>query len=79
MASVRVCDSCQAPITETNPVITKLFLTPVRPGSAKADHGAYTAHADIGECCKERILGGGIKWQKRKPRRVKANGRKLRP
>lgn len=77
MASTRTCDSCQAVITDANPIVIKLFLTPVKPGQARANHGEYNAHADIGKCCAEKTLG--IKWQKRKTRKVKSNGRKLRP
>jgi hypothetical protein len=78
MASVRLCDSCKKEITEANPVVTKLFLTPVKPGTARAGHGDYSAHADVGQCCAKKMLEM-VKWQKRVSGKAKSNGRKLRP
>jgi hypothetical protein len=70
------CDHCGKVTNEDNPVIAKLFLTPVLEGRSRADHSGYTGHMTIGLCCKEKILP--MNWKKRQTRTEYHNGRKLR-
>jgi hypothetical protein len=43
------CDVCRKP---TNKIVAKLLLTP----SPSVKHSNYTHHADVGECCKDRVI-----------------------
>lgn len=55
------CDLCGKP---TERIVAKLYLSN-RTGQ-KNDHANYTAHADVGICCIEKVVKNGIKWQTRK-------------
>lgn len=48
------CDVCKKP---TKRIVGKLHFIPVN-GLARSAHSNYTHHADVGECCKDRLLGG---------------------
>ena len=48
-----MCDVCNKPST----IAAKLFYTPMNhDGPKKSPHQHYQKHADIGECCADRIL-----------------------
>lgn len=72
MASVKVCDNCAKPITPTNRLVAKLYLTPVVEGRTRSQHSNYTGHMDVGACCADKIVRG-LRWQRRKtkPRKAK--------
>lgn len=74
---VRTCDWCYTLIDEDNPIIAKLFLSPVVRGRTRTDHGSYSASMDIGQCCSEKVIKGHH-WSKRQVRKDYNNGRKLR-
>lgn len=59
MASTKTCDVCGRPAK----FVKKLFLAKY---GGRNDHSNYTHHADVGECCIERI--DQIRWQKRQKR-----------
>jgi len=48
------CDICRKP---TDHIVGKLHFIPVN-GLSRSAHSNYTHHADVGECCKERLLSG---------------------
>jgi hypothetical protein len=48
------CDVCKKP---TERIVGKLHFIPVN-GLSRSAHSNYTHHADVGECCKERLLHG---------------------
>lgn len=65
MASSRTCDVCGQ---KTDNVVAKLLLLPVK-DSEKWNRRDYTAHADVGACCGEKILKGElVTWNKRQKR-----------
>ena len=47
------CDVCKRPCEQ---VVAKLNYVPVINGISTAVHSNYSYHADVGECCGERIL-----------------------
>lgn len=49
------CDICKKP---TEQIVGKLFFGPVIRGTSRAVHSSYTHHADVGACCKDRLLKG---------------------
>lgn len=55
------CDVCRQPCQR---VAAKLFLAPIKEGETRKTHSSYTGHADVGECCAEKIVKQ-MKWQKR--------------
>lgn len=65
MASLVQCDYC-GQLTEK--IVIKLFMTPLE-GGARWKAGSYSAHADIGVCCVEKI-GKDVAWRQRKVRSV---------
>lgn len=71
MARVATCDMCGKTTDEDNPVVTKLYLSPVNGFKAKDQHSSYSAHMDVGKCCLVKVNALG-KWQKRKTRAKKA-------
>lgn len=48
------CDICKQ---ETTRIIGKLHFIPIN-GLSRSAHSNYTHHADVGECCKNRLLKG---------------------
>jgi len=54
------CDVCGKVTTR---IIGKLHFIPVN-GLIRSAHSNYTHHADVGECCKERLLDG-FRFRKR--------------
>ena len=76
--TVVTCDWCGTEIdAEANPIIAKLFLSPVVRGKSRTDHGSYSASMDIGQCCSFAVLKGK-KWRKRQSRKEYQDGRRLR-
>lgn len=71
MAKATTCDVCGKVTDEENPVLTKLYLSPVNGFKAKDQHSNYSAHMDVGKCCLVKVKGLG-KWQKRKTRQKKS-------
>lgn len=71
------CDGCGKSITAENPIIAKLYFSPVLKTRARTDHGSYSRHADIGLCCSAKIVKG-IDWRMRQTREDYHNGRRLR-
>lgn len=49
------CDVCKQPCKK---IVGKLFFTPLVPGVVGGVHSNYSHHADVGECCKNRLLKG---------------------
>lgn len=49
------CDICHKP---TEAIVAKLHFIPRMPGASRSIHSNYTHHADVGLCCKERLLRG---------------------
>lgn len=78
MATRRTCDHCNRDITDKNPVITKLFMAPIKAGQTRNTHSDYSAHMDIGQCCTLWLRQLG-QWQRRKTRKENSNGKRLRP
>ena len=72
MSAHRTCDSCGKTITEENPIVTKLFMVPVKQG-VTAKHSSYTHHMDVGQCCFNKVHDLG--WQKRKSRAAAKHSR----
>lgn len=54
------CDVCGK---ECDEIVGKLYFSPVRRGQTY-HHSKYTHHADVGNCCQARLLGG-FKWAER--------------
>lgn len=52
MARNFTCDLCKRP---TPRIVKKLLLTPM-PRHGMSMHSNYTHHADVGECCADRLL-----------------------
>jgi len=48
------CDICKKP---TRRIVAKLHYIPMN-GLSRSAHSNYTHRADVGECCKERLLTG---------------------
>jgi hypothetical protein len=69
-----ICDACGE---ETDEIVSKLFLAPVIRGKTRTNHGNYTAHADVGVCCVEKLTTM-VTWQKRLSREEYQRGRRLR-
>lgn len=46
------CDVCRKATTQ---IVAKLFYTPTE-GEKPGIHSNYTFHADVGVCCKDRIV-----------------------
>jgi hypothetical protein len=76
MAATRVCDSCRTEIADDNPVVFKLYLTPVLPGKLSQHHGHYTASMEIGRCCADKFLK--LHWTKRRTQEDYHRDRRLR-
>ena len=49
----KICDICKKP---TKQIVGKLHFIPAIPGVSAVVHSNYTHHADVGECCKNRLL-----------------------
>jgi hypothetical protein len=49
------CDICKKP---TDRIVGKLHFVPMIPGVSRGVHSNYSHHADVGECCKDRLLKG---------------------
>lgn len=65
MAKTTTCDICG---NKTDRIVMKLFMTPIKNGvKGQHVHSAYTGHADVGECCGEKMVRQ-VKWQPRKTR-----------
>lgn len=60
MAHLQVCDYCNKP---TNKIAVKLFKTPA---NGRRAHHRYSHHADIGECCINKV--NLINWSPRQKR-----------
>lgn len=54
MAREVKCDICRKP---TEKIVGKLFFAPIVQG-ARTFHSKYSHHADVGICCKDRLLRG---------------------
>jgi hypothetical protein len=54
MAVRKVCDICKQ---DTKKIVGKLQFIPTDRAKART-HSNYTHHADVGECCSERVLKG---------------------
>jgi hypothetical protein len=50
-----LCDVCRKP---TKRIVGKLNFIPMIPGVSRSAHSNYSHHADVGECCKSKILNG---------------------
>lgn len=55
MARELRCDICKRP---TQRVVAKLYFTPTIPGVQNGVHSNYSHHADVGICCKDKLLRG---------------------
>lgn len=49
------CDVCKKPCKK---IVGKLHFIPMISGVSRGVHSNYTHHADVGECCKDRLLKG---------------------
>jgi hypothetical protein len=49
------CDICRKP---TRKIVGKLHFIPMIAGVSRGVHSNYTHHADVGECCKDRLFKG---------------------
>lgn len=78
MAHRLTCDMCGTEITRANPVVAKLFITPVLPGKTVSHHSEYTGSQDVGKCCFSAALKIGT-WQRRRSRTDSHNRKRLRP
>lgn len=85
MAAARTCDGpgpdgrgCGRNLDSENPLVLKLYLTPILPNKKRQDHGAYSAHADIGSCCSAKVIKGGMSWTQRKSPKEKGLASRLR-
>lgn len=56
-----VCDVCGKPTKE---IVGKLTFIPVIPGITRSAHSNYSHHADVGSCCKDKLMKG-IRFRKR--------------
>lgn len=70
------CDNCGSSITEKNPVIAKLFMSPILKSRSRADHGSYSRHCDIGQCCLTWL--NSIHWTPRLSREAYQDSRRTR-
>lgn len=52
---VKTCDICRKP---TKKIAAKLNLIPMIPGVSRGVHSNYTHHADVGECCFNKLMKG---------------------
>lgn len=59
--SVKRCDICGK---ETEVILGKIQFIPSIPGVNKLAHSNYTHHADVGECCKDKLFKA-FKFQRR--------------
>jgi hypothetical protein len=50
-----VCDVCQKP---TDQIVGKLTFVPMIPGVSRSAHSNYSHSADVGSCCREKLLRG---------------------
>lgn len=55
------CDICGK---ATDQIVGKLTFIPMIPGVSRSAHSNYSHHADVGSCCREKILNG-IHFRKR--------------
>lgn len=77
MATRRECDLCERRISEDNPIVAKLFFSPVKTeGNGGGNSNDYTLHADVGQCCATKV--NQWKWQKRETRKQSPKRRRLR-
>lgn len=53
--TTKICDICKK---ETEQIAGKLFFTPVTNGRSSVDHTNYSHHADVGVCCRDKLLRG---------------------
>jgi len=77
MSAHRQCDVCKRKITEENPIVSKLYLAPVKPGEVRSTHSMYTASMDVGLCCVNKAKDFGT-WVPRKSRKAYNEQRRLR-
>lgn len=61
-ATTLTCDVCKRP---TENIVGKLMFVPLIPGVSRAAHSNYSHSADVGECCKSKVLNG-IGFRKRR-------------
>lgn len=66
------CDICGKPTTR---IIGKLHFIPIN-GLSRSAHSNYTHHADVGECCKDRLLHG-FRFRKRMTKEQYQEARKI--
>lgn len=59
--TVRVCDICRQ---ECERIVGKINFTPLIAGASTANHNNYSHHADVGDCCRDRLLTA-FHWRKR--------------
>jgi hypothetical protein len=57
----KYCDVCGKP---TKQIVGKLTFIPMIPGVSRSAHSNYSHHADVGSCCREKVLDG-IRFRKR--------------
>ena len=51
--TTKTCDICRRPCKE---IKAKLNFIPLVEGKKNRAHSAYSHHADVGECCSDRLL-----------------------
>ncbi len=71
MATTKTCDVCGRP---TKVIAGKLLFVPTTGSTKERTHSHYTHHADVGDCCKDRILKLG--FRKRMTRKEYMESRK---
>ena len=47
------CDVCKKP---TKNIVGKLMFVPLIPGASRTSHSNYSHSADVGECCRHKVL-----------------------
>jgi hypothetical protein len=55
------CDICGKP---TEQIVGKLTFVPMIPGVSRSAHSNYSHSADVGSCCREKLLKG-IRFRQR--------------
>ena len=61
-ATTLTCDVCGK---TTNSIVGKLMFVPMIPGISRSAHSNYSHSADVGECCRAKILNG-ISFRRRR-------------
>ena len=61
-ATTLTCDVCGK---TTKTIVGKLMFVPMIPGISRSAHSNYSHSADVGECCRAKVLNG-INFRKRR-------------